>query len=203
MISARKGTNLIITLFIAVTLVCGMASFAYADAPAKEWVKYKGDGIVEVEFTTDVRYKKSKVTVKDSSGKKYKVSVIERDDDDMKFRVKKYKAGKKYNFVIKGVKRAGTSSYGKVKGKFSIPKKKKSISLKTAKKIAIDHAVSYFKIIRKSVSGYEAERDTYDGIAVYEISFDARKRNGEECEYEYKIRRSNGEIKHIEEEWDD
>ncbi len=113
-------------LVLGITLFLGASPVSAASKKPKiKSVDYEGNGRVEVEFKRDVEYGKTKVTVKDTSGKKYKVSIIEKDDDDIIFVVKKAKAGKTYNFTITKVRREYTSKYYKVKGKFKIPKNSK------------------------------------------------------------------------------
>lgn len=106
--------------FVA-TLAFGIGGIdSQAKAPKKDDVNYLGSGKVEVEFEDEVDYKNVKVTVKDTSGKKYTTSIVKKDDDEIIFRVKKYVSGKSYNYTISGVREEGTSSYGKVTGKFTI-----------------------------------------------------------------------------------
>ena len=196
----------ILSILTAVALVLSMgiatASPSFAKAPSKESVKYEGDGKVEVEFIGDVQWKKARVYVKDTSGKKYRVKVLKKDDDEIEFRVKKYKNGKKYKFTIKGVRLYGTNSYGKVKGKFRIPKKSSSVSRTKAKSIALNNAVNTYNIIKSSVRDYDIEGDVHNGKAVWEIDFEAKKSNGAWYEYEYVIQRSNGKIIYKEQDWD-
>lgn len=85
--------------------------------------EYEKKGLVEVEFRTNVTYQKPHVAVKDSTGKSYKAVIIERDEDDLTFRVKKYQTGKKYTYEISGVCAAGETAFRTVKGSFRIPKK--------------------------------------------------------------------------------
>ena len=199
----KKITSMITALAVVATMGIATTAPAMAKAPAKEEVKYEGEGKVEVEFVGDVQWKNHKVTVKDTSGKKYGVKIVKKDDDEIEFIVKKYKNGKKYKFWIKGVRQYGNGSYGTVKGSFKIPKKSKTITKAKAKSIAIGNAVKVYKIKKNTVRDYEIEKDTYHGKAVWEVSFDAKKKSGAWCEYEYKINRSSGKILYKEQDYDD
>lgn len=101
----------------SVGAVPGMA----AEAPTVDSVEYKGSGKVEVEFYEDVSYKNTRVTVKDSSGRNYRARILRKDSDDILFRVLGYRGGKKYTFIIHGIKTRGTGVYRSVKGILKIP----------------------------------------------------------------------------------
>ncbi|MBQ9530938.1 MAG: PepSY domain-containing protein [Eubacterium sp.] len=187
-----------------VALTVFSSTVAFATTPKKEDVEYKGSGKVEVEFIGDVSWKGTpKVTVKDTSGKTYKTSIISYDDDEINFKIKSYKTGKKYNFRISKVRKKGTKEYGTVKGSVSIPKKAKNpISKAKAKSIALNHAEKTYKINKSKIYDYEIEKDTYKGKSVWNIEFEAKK-NGKKYSYEYKIQRSSGKILYHEQELDD
>lgn len=197
----KRFTGLLtaMTVFAAMSL---QAAPAMAKTPSTEEIKYEGRGVVEVEFYGDVEWKNPKVTVKDTSGKKYKASIIKYDDDEFDFKIKKYKKNKKYKFRIGKVRVAGTSKYGTVKGSVKIPSDKGKVSRAKAKKIAINNAVKKYNIIRSTVNDYSIEKDYYNGKAIWEIDFDAKKKSGGWCEYDYKISRSTGKILRSEEEAD-
>lgn len=142
-----------------------------------EEVKYLGKGKVEVEFYRDVAYKNAKVTVKDTSGKSYDASIYKKDDDELRFKVKDYKAGKTYKFTISGVKKIGAASYGKASGTFKIKKASSGITAAEAQAIALKDA----GLTASQVWGLEVEKDRDDGVTKYEISFEA---NGYEYDYE-------------------
>lgn len=118
-------------LAVVSALVASLAipSAAFASAPQKEDVDYLGSGKVEVEFAEDVDYKNAKVVVKDADGKKVSASIYYKDDDELRFKAKKYKAGATYRFTISGVREEGTSSYGKVSGKYTVPKKLSNVKI--------------------------------------------------------------------------
>jgi len=102
---------------------------AMAAAAAIKKVEYEGSGYVEVDFKKNVQYKNAKVSVKDTDGKTYKVSIREKDSDDLTFKVSSIAAGKTYGFVISGVRSGKSGSYGSVSGTFSVPAAK-SLAIK-------------------------------------------------------------------------
>lgn len=118
-------------LAVVSALVVSLAvpSAAFAAAPKKDEVKYLGSGKVEVEFDEDVDYKNVKVVVKDAKGNKVKSSIYYKDDDELRFKANKYKAGATYSFTISGVREEYTSSYGKVSGKYTVPKKLSNVKV--------------------------------------------------------------------------
>lgn len=186
-----------VALSVMLVLVIGLGvTPAFAAAPTKEKVKYLGNGKVEVDFRQDVNYKKTKVSVKDTSGNTYKVSIYERDDDELKFRIKNYKAGKTYNFTITGIRAEHTSKYGKVTGKVKIPKvdsNAKNITAKEARDIALKDA----DVELSDVYDLEVEKDRDGGEVKYEVSF---KAGGWEYDYEISLK---GKILWKEKERDD
>ena len=189
--------NKIITSVISCLMIVSMATPTFASAPVSEKVKYEGSGKVEVEYIGHVKYKNSKITVKDTGGNKYGVRVIERDDDETIFKIKNYKAGKTYNFTISGIKKAGTSTYGKVKGSVKIPKAASSITRAKAKSIARSKAKSKWGVsLNKDYM--EIESDYYGGKSVWEISIEKGS-----YEYEFEIQKSNGKVLKAYREYDD
>lgn len=124
-----------LSLLLAVLLLTLCAAPALAAAPKVQKTEYEGNGLVEVEFTTEnVRYKSARVVVKDSAGKKLTTSIVEKERDSITFKVKGLKAGKKYSYTISGVRRGNSGSYGKVKGYFTVPSAKPAIKM-----IEVDH----------------------------------------------------------------
>lgn len=184
-----------VTVVIILAMLLGPSvSPAFASAPVKEKVKYLGSGKVEVEFRQDVDYRRTKVTVKDTSGKTYTASIYSRDDDELKFRIKQYKKGKTYKFTISGVRQEYTSKYGKVTGTVKIPKeRKKNVTAKQALNIALKDA----GLKRSQVRNVDVEKDWDDGVKKYEISFETRK-----WEYDYELS-MKGSILHREKERND
>lgn len=93
-----------------------------------ESIEYEGDGEVEVEFRNNVKWKKkASVKVTDPKGKSVKVKILEKDSDEISFRLKKYSTAGKYTFKISGVRRKGSSKYETVKGTFKISGKSKIV----------------------------------------------------------------------------
>ena len=131
-----------LSLLLAVLLLTLCAVPALAAAPKVQSTEYEGNGIVEVDFTTDnVRYKGAKVVVKDAAGKKLTATIREKDSDSITFKVKGVKAGKKYSYTISGVRKGNSGSYGKVKGTFTVPSGKLAI-----KEIVFDPAYDSLEV---------------------------------------------------------
>ncbi len=121
--SIRKRVILRLAAVMMMTImVFGSASSAFAAVPTKDEIEYDGAGRVEVEFRGKVDWRSPKVTVTDTTGKKYTATIVKKDNDDITFKVNNYKEGTKYNFSISGVKARGTTGYGTFKGTFTIPK---------------------------------------------------------------------------------
>ena len=209
-----------VTLIAVMALSLGIVpSSAASRAPSIEDVEYKGNGVVEVDFSTDVRYSKTKVTVKDNKGKKYKATILKKDEDELRFKIKEYKNGRNYSFKIVGVKVWGKSKRATVKGKVRIAAKRvpakpapakpapkppvvkptpnqptAAISADAAKNIALQHA----GLSAYQVRGLKAELDWEYGTLIYEVEF--------ECgyyEYDYDIDANTGAIIRWKVEYDD
>lgn len=164
---------------------------ANAAAALKKKAVYEGYGKVEVKFTSKVQWKSPKVTVKDSSGKSYKVKIREKDNDEIEFRILSYKQGVKYTYKITGVRKQGTSSYGTVSGTVTIPKTK--VSEAKAINIARNDAVKKYKVSKSAITNIDLSIEKYAGKKVFEVEFKAKK-SGRVYEYEYKIDMNNGKI---------
>lgn len=117
----KKKISLSIVFAMILTIIAASIMPVFASAPTHS-AKYDGKGIVDIDFFQKVQYKNLKITVKDSSGKAYKAIVTDIDNNDIEFKIRNYKAGKKYTYKISGVRTRGTKKYGTVKGKVSIPK---------------------------------------------------------------------------------
>lgn len=166
---------------------------ASAAAPKKESVEYKENGRVEVEFRSKVYYNKTSVTVKDTQGKSYKAYIVDKDNDDLEFRIRNYKEGRTYKFTIKGIKKRGTISYGKVTGTVKIPAAAAAIGKTSAYSIAKKDAESRYGADISKAELISCFLDRDDGIRVYEVEFTAYK-NGVLMEFEYEIKASSGKI---------
>ena len=191
-----------VSLAVMFTMLLASQIGAMAASPTVEDVEHKGKGRVEVDFYGKVRYKNLKVSVKDTSGRKYRVTRVRRDDDDVKFTIRNYKAGKTYRITVKGVKMAGTNSFGKATAKLKIPKaaKGKAISARKAISKAKKHAKK--KWGATGIWDVDVDRDRYRGQPVWEVSFSGNI-NGQEYEFEYEIARKGGKILRREKELDD
>ena len=119
-------TRRIITL--AVTILTALSALTTVDAASKiKDVDYDGKGVVEVEFYDKVSYNNPKVTVKDASGKIYSAKIIEKDNDDLDFKVANLASGKNYTFTISGVKFTKNGKYTTVSGTFKTPASKAKV----------------------------------------------------------------------------
>ena len=109
----------ILALLLLVAVMLSLAASALAATPVIKKTEYEGNGYVEVEFKKNVQYKNAKVSVKDASGKSYKVSKIEKDNDEVEVRVKGLKKGVKYTVTVSGVRAEGASGYGSASKSFT------------------------------------------------------------------------------------
>lgn len=125
------------------------ASGSTSNKPRIEEVDYKGSGKVEVDFYGKISYNKVKVTAKDTSGKSHSAKIIEKDNDEITFKINNAKSGKTYKFTISGIKVKGTSGYTSVSGSVKTPSSSKVLIKKTSykgsSKVEVDfaHKVSY------------------------------------------------------------
>ena len=127
----------IIPILLVLVLTVMTAASALAAAPKVKKTEYEGNGVVDVDFTRKVSYKSAKVVVKDSGGKKMIVKIIEKDDDDISFRVIGIRAGVKYRYTISGVRAGKSGSFGKVSGSFRTPAARASSGV-SVKKLEYD-----------------------------------------------------------------
>lgn len=143
-LSLNKSNILHTAAFILMSVIF-MAMFskqAFAAASIKK-VEYEGKGKVDVNFKSKVKYKNLKVTVKDSSGNQKKAKILDKDNDDLDFKILNYKDGEKYTFTIKGIRKKSESNYSSVSGSITIPKANGSISIKKIEYDAKDKEVSF------------------------------------------------------------
>lgn len=198
----KRITKLAVTLVMMMAMLLGSGVTAMAASPTVEEVEHKGKGRVEVDFYGNVRYKNLKVTVKDTSGKKYKVSRVRRDSDEVKFTINNYKRGKTYKITVKGVKVAGTEKYGKATAKLKIPKSAKGKAISASKAVSKAKKDAKSKLGATGIWDVDVDRDRYRGTPVWEVSFSGTI-NGEPYEFEYEIARKGGKILRREKEYDD
>ena len=112
----------IIAMLLAVMLLALCASPAMAAAPKVKKVEYEGNGVVEVDFTSKkATYKGAKVVVKDADGNALTAKILEKDKDDITFKVTGLKADSEYTYTISGVRKGKSGSYSKVSGSFRTP----------------------------------------------------------------------------------
>ena len=162
-----------------------------AAAPQKRSIKYEGYGKVELEFRSKVQWKNAKVTVKDSTGKAYSVKILNKDNDEIEFKILQFKQGQKYTCTVSGVRQGRSGSYGKVSGSVTIPTTK--VSESKAVSIALNDAVKKYKIKKADAKGIDLDISKYRGKKVFEIEFRAKK-NGRMYEFEYKVDPATGKI---------
>ena len=151
-----------LAMLLAVMLLALCASPAMAAAPKVKKTEYEGNGVVEVDYTSQkATYKGVKVVVKDADGKTLTAKIIEKDKDDITFKVTGLKADSKYTYTISGVRKGKSGSYGKVSGSFKTPSDDPTIKKvkydKTDKELEIDFATKVqfkgLKVTVKNASG--------------------------------------------------
>lgn len=106
---------IMIMMWVMATAIPAMA------APKIEEAQYQGYGKVEVDFTSNVKYKNTKVTLKDSKGRSYKATINRKGSDDLIFTIKSYRKGLTYTYTISGIKRSHDKNYSTIKGKIWVP----------------------------------------------------------------------------------
>lgn len=113
---------------------------ASSGKPGIEDVEYEGNGRVELEFDQDVRFQNLKVTVRDSSGKRYKTRILQTGEDELCFSILNWAAGKTYTCIIEGVRgrSAKGNSWYSVSAAVQIPKKNTALSNDGIKDIEYD-----------------------------------------------------------------
>lgn len=131
----------IASAMLAAIMAVGLTILPAQAACSIKKAEYEGNGKVEVKFTSKVTYPALKVTVKNSSGTKMSVKVIEKDDDDLEFKIKGFKAGQTYTYKISGIRKKGESKNSSVSGKITIPKSNGSVSVKKVEYDAEDREV--------------------------------------------------------------
>ena len=113
----------VLAMVLALLCVCGFLNVPVE--AASEHIRettYEDNGKVEVEFYGRVQYKDAKVTVKAPDGTKLKAKIVDKDSDDLEFKVTGLKPGTKYTYTISGVRFQKSGAYGKVSGSFKTPK---------------------------------------------------------------------------------
>ncbi len=129
---ATKATRKVVMLMMVAVIFVMSALPAFA-APQVKKAKVEQKGVVEVDFRTKVQYRNLKITVKDDQGKAYSTRILERDDDELEFRINNYKEGRTYTYTVSGIKKRGETSYSSVSGKVTIPAKSNALKVKKVK----------------------------------------------------------------------
>ena len=117
----KRVSKAVVTGTLAMLMVIGLTAMPSFAAPKLEDVDYEGNGRVEVEFHSNVKYKNAKVKVTDAKGKKVSASIVHKDGDDLTFKIKKVKGGQTYQFTISGIRKKSEKKYSSVKGKIYVP----------------------------------------------------------------------------------
>lgn len=121
--------NRLMALMLTLALLLACAAPAMAAAPKAKKVECAQNGVVEVDFNSGkVQYKGAKVVVKDADGNKLAVRILEKDSDDITFKVTGLKPGARYSYKITGVRKGGSGSFGNVSGSFKTPSGKPEIT---------------------------------------------------------------------------
>lgn len=115
----------------ASALVPTTTAFA-ANTSLLEGQEYQSNGVLEVDFVKDVDLSNAKVSVKDSNGKAYTVTLYgnKKNDDDLKIKIQKFVAGKTYKYTISNIVLANGTTES-VSGTVKIPLNKASIQKTT------------------------------------------------------------------------
>ena len=108
-------------VFLAAALMAFLMCSGSVHAALINRVEAKTNGKVEVGFKTDVKYKKVKVEVIDAYGRKLPVKITEKEDDELEFRIKNYKAGVIYMLEISGIRKKSASKYTSEYRLFMLP----------------------------------------------------------------------------------
>lgn len=119
----KRRFSLLIAVIMALTIfTIPVSASAAAAVPKVKKIKYEGAGKVDVDFYGRVSYHKNMyVVLADNKGKLYSAKILDRDSDEITFRINKYKTNRKYKFAIKGIKKRGTKKHGIRFGFVTIP----------------------------------------------------------------------------------
>ena len=111
----------ILSLLMALVLILSLPTFAFAATPVVKKAEYEGAGLVDLDFTTKVQYKKLKVKVKGPDGKTVTAAIVEKDSDDLTFRIPNAVPGKKYTYTVSGIRAGRSGAYQTIKGSIRVP----------------------------------------------------------------------------------
>ena len=188
--------GLVAAMFFSVAVVPSSA----ASMPKIKKVEYEGRGVIEVDFYGKVRYGSygpASVTVKDLKGRDYKVSILERDGDDLKFRIKNYRKNHTYKFTIKSVRNWNSRRSYDLTRTIGIEIKKAAPANNTLITVARARQIATGSVGLKpaQVRFTKTKLDYEDGVRVYEVEF---IRGNYEYEFEINARTGGIKSKHIE-----
>lgn len=188
----------VITWSVIACLSITMVLLSACSTPTIEKTEYEGDGKITVHFTDDVTYDNTKITVKDTDENEYDTEIVSRDDDELTFKVDGIKAGESYSFQITGLKSEHGLRNISVSETFNVPKGSvKTTSRSKAINTAAKHAATKWNLSKTDFYDIEADKDTWRGKSVWEVSFS----NGK-YEFEYEISRDTGKILHYDRDLD-
>lgn len=121
----------LVAAVVAAVLVLGL-NVMPAQAEARiESVDYEGNGRIEVEFTTPVRYYNTfRVAVHNTAGKQMGTEIISKGEDELVFRIVGAQPGQTYIFVINGIRKQGESVKTRLTRRVTIPKSAGSVKIK-------------------------------------------------------------------------
>ena len=130
----RQFRNLggrLIAAVLAAVMVLGLNMMpAQADARI-ESVDYEGNGRIEVEFKTPVRYYRTfRVAAHSTAGKQMGTEIIKKGEDELLFRIIGAQPGQTYIFVVNGIRKQGESVKTRITRRITIPKSAGSVKIK-------------------------------------------------------------------------
>ena len=111
----------LIAISLALIAVLLLSVTAVAAIPLIKETEYKGNGVVEVEFTRDVWYDDVKVTLTDEAGGAVSATVVELDDDELTFRAEDLQSDAQYTCTISGIRTGRTGTEQTVTASFRVP----------------------------------------------------------------------------------
>ena len=127
----RKLGSRLLAAVLAAVMVLGLNMMpAQADARI-ESVDYEGNGRIEVEFKTPVRYYRTfRVAAHNTAGKQMGTEIIKKGEDELLFRIIGAQPGQTYIFVDNGIRKQGESVKTRITRRITIPKSAGSVKIK-------------------------------------------------------------------------
>ena len=164
-------------IFAIVLVVMALLNVSvFADGAVIEKTEYEGMGVVEVDFAYDVQYDNLAVTVQDQNGLDYEVTIWERDDDDLLFKVTGILPDLEYTYAITGVRYGASGSFGAVSGTFSVPANE-GTAIRQVEYDAEDREIEVEFFGRVNLRDAEAVITDYDGNE-YEVKLREKEYDG-------------------------